>query len=212
MLIRETRDIENLAWEKMSGLLPAIVQDSFDGRVLMQGYMNRDALDRTLQSGEVTFFSRSRQTLWTKGETSGNTLRLVAAHADCDLDCLLILAVPNGPTCHRGTPTCFDEASETQPELAFLARLEALIARRDAERPEGSYTTRLFEEGIKRIAQKVGEEGVETALAATAGDREELRNESADLLYHLLVLLRASGVRLAEVNQVLQDRHFQPRD
>jgi phosphoribosyl-ATP pyrophosphohydrolase/phosphoribosyl-AMP cyclohydrolase len=211
MLIRETRDIEQLEWEKMSGLLPAIVQDSFDGRVLMQGYMNRDALAHSLRSGEVTFWSRSRQTLWTKGETSGHTLRLVEVHADCDLDCLLVMAVPQGPTCHRNTPTCFDGDGETQPDLAFLARLEALIARRDTERPEGSYTTRLFEAGIKRISQKVGEEGVETALAATSGDLEELRNESADLIYHLLVLLRASGVRLAEVNQVLQDRHFKPQ-
>lgn len=208
MLIHEPRDIDLLEWEKMDGLLPSIVQDSFDGRVLMQAFMNREALVSTLQTGNVTFWSRSREALWTKGETSGNTLKLVGVYSDCDNDCLLVLAVPNGPTCHRNTETCFDGEDPVVPDLAFLARLEGLIARRDADRPEGSYTTRLFEDGIKRISQKVGEEGVETALAAVSGDSEELRNESADLIYHLLVLLRASGVQLAEVNQVLRDRHF----
>lgn len=207
MLIRSGADIERLAWDKMEGLLPAVVQDPFDGRVLMQGYMNREALGRSLESGKVTFWSRSRQELWTKGETSGNTLVLTAIHADCDSDCLLVLATPAGPTCHRGTDSCFDEEAAVRPELAFLAALERLVAEREQQRPEGSYTTRLFEEGVKRIAQKVGEEGVETALAAAAGDSDELVEESADLLYHLLVLLRASGSSLEEVIDVLKKRH-----
>jgi len=207
MLIQDSRDIETLEWQKMDSLLPVIVQDAFDGRVLMQAYMNREALENTLENGRVTFWSRSRQQLWTKGETSGNTLKLVEAHADCDNDCLLIMAVPAGPTCHRNTDTCFDGDTNTLPQLAFLAGLERLIARRDIDRPEGSYTTRLFEAGIKRMSQKVGEEGVETALAATSGDIEELVNESADLLYHLLVLLRASGLTLSDVTAVLQARH-----
>lgn len=207
MLIRETREIDTLEWEKMGNLLPAIVQDAFDGRVLMQAYMSHDALAQSLDSGKVTFWSRSREELWTKGETSGNTLKLVAVHADCDRDCLLVRAIPAGPACHRNTDTCFDGEQEILPDLAFLVSLERLIAVRDTERPEGSYTKKLFEAGVKRIAQKVGEEGVETALAATAGDREELANESADLLYHLLVLLRASGLSLADIVKTLQSRH-----
>ena len=207
MLIQDSRDIETLEWQKMDSLLPVIVQDAFDGRVLMQAYMNRAALEHTLENGCVTFWSRSRQQLWTKGETSGNTLKLVEAHSDCDNDCLLIMAVPAGPTCHRNTDTCFDGDTTILPQLAFLAGLERLIAQRDMDRPEDSYTTRLFEAGIKRISQKVGEEGVETALAATSGDIEELVNESADLLYHLLVLLRASNLTLSDVTAVLQARH-----
>jgi phosphoribosyl-ATP pyrophosphohydrolase/phosphoribosyl-AMP cyclohydrolase len=207
MLIQNTQDIDRLEWQKMDGLLPAIVQDAFDGRVLMQAFMNPDALARSLDSGSVTFWSRTRQQLWTKGETSGNTLKLVQVHADCDGDCLLVMAIPAGPTCHRNTDTCFDNDLAVTPGLSFLAGLERLIAEREKERPEGSYTTRLFEAGVKRIAQKVGEEGVETALAAVAGDREELVNESADLLYHLLVLLRASGTDLSEITAVLRARH-----
>lgn len=208
MLIQKATDIDGLDWQKMDGMLPAIVQDAFDGRVLMMAYMNRKALAHTLRTGRVTFWSRSRKALWTKGETSGNTLKLVRIHADCDNDCLLVMAVPSGPACHRNTATCFDGKRDVLPELAFLARLEDLIAQRDKERPQGSYTTHLFDAGIKRISQKVGEEGVETALAATAGDLEELRNESADLIYHLLVLLRASGLSLADVNVVLRNRHL----
>jgi phosphoribosyl-ATP pyrophosphohydrolase/phosphoribosyl-AMP cyclohydrolase len=196
MLIQKRKDIDELAWQKMDGLLPAIVQDAFDGRVLMQAYMNREALQTSLESGRVTFWSRSREALWTKGETSGNTLELIAVHADCDSDCILVLAKPHGPSCHRGTDTCFD-----------LAGLERLIHEREVQRPEGSYTTQLFEAGVKRIAQKVGEEGVETALAATAGDTEELANEAADLLYHLLVLLRARDLSLADVVETLKSRH-----
>jgi len=201
-------NLDTLAWKKMDGLLPAIVQDAVDGRVLMQGYMNETALAHSLDSGVVTFWSRSKERLWTKGETSGNTLELRAVHADCDGDCLLILATPAGPACHRNTDTCFDgNTSKVMPEFAFLGGLEKLIAQRDRDRPENSYTTSLFEAGIRRIAQKVGEEGVETALAAAAGDREELVNESADLLYHLLVLLRANGLQFADVIQVLKSRH-----
>jgi phosphoribosyl-ATP pyrophosphohydrolase/phosphoribosyl-AMP cyclohydrolase len=205
--IRNVEDVETLEWQKMDGLIPAIVQDVFDGRVLMQAFMNREALTHSLQSGSVTFWSRSRQQLWTKGETSGNTLKLVTVHADCDNDCLLVMAVPAGPICHRNTDTCFDDDQNTLPQLAFLASLERLVAQREIERPEGSYTTRLFEAGVKRISQKVGEEGVETALAATSGDMEELVNESADLLYHLLVLLRSCDLTLADVTAVLQSRH-----
>jgi len=208
MLIRDSRDINALQWQKMDGLIPAIVQDAFDGRVLMQAYMNREALACSLNSGKVTFWSRSREKLWTKGETSGNTLQLTAIHSDCDNDCLLVLAIPSGPACHRNTDTCFDsDTNKVMPELAFLASLERLVTGREEERPEGSYTTKLFEAGVKRIAQKVGEEGVETALAAVAGDHEELVNESADLLYHLIVLLRASDLDLSDVITVLGSRH-----
>jgi phosphoribosyl-ATP pyrophosphohydrolase/phosphoribosyl-AMP cyclohydrolase len=212
MLIHKRKDIDELAWQKMDGLLPAIVQDAFDGRVLMQAYMNRKALQSSLESGRVTFWSRSRQALWTKGETSGNTLDLIAVHADCDADCILVLANPHGPSCHRGTDTCFDNTladggQRVAPELSFLASLESLIHERDVQRPGDSYTTKLFNAGVKRIAQKVGEEGVETALAATAGTKEELANESADLLYHLLVLLRARDLSLADVVETLKSRH-----
>lgn len=211
MLIRNPGDAEALDWSKMDGLLPAVVQDAADGRVLMVAYMNPEALAHSLESGYVTFWSRSRGELWTKGDTSGNRLELEALHADCDVDCLLVLARPQGPACHRGTDTCFDadapDGIPARPRLAFLATLERVIAQRDAERPEGSYTTRLFEAGVKRIAQKVGEEGVETALAATAGEPDEFANEAADLLYHLLVLLRARHLGLADVLAVLEARH-----
>ena len=200
-------NIDNLSWEKMNGLIPAIVQDAFDGRVLMQGYMNKDALTTTLESGQVTFWSRSRQQLWTKGETSRNYLDLVDIHPDCDSDSLLIRARQEGPTCHLGLDTCFDTEARVIPELAFLADLEQVIAKRDEDRPEGSYTTKLLEAGIKRIAQKVGEEGVETALAAAAGGDEEVLNESADLLYHLLVLLRSRKLELGSLVEVLKLRH-----
>jgi phosphoribosyl-ATP pyrophosphohydrolase/phosphoribosyl-AMP cyclohydrolase len=198
-------------WDKMGGLLPAIVQDAFDGRVLMLGYMNAEALQVTAETGKVTFWSRSRKALWTKGETSGNTLNFVEAALDCDRDCLLVQAHPAGPTCHTGAPTCFDtpgdEGPGPRPDLAFLAELERVIRERDRLRPEGSYTTRLLEDGVKRIAQKVGEEGVETALAAAAGDTEELLEESSDLLYHLLVLLRSRQLDLADLLATLEARH-----
>jgi phosphoribosyl-ATP pyrophosphohydrolase/phosphoribosyl-AMP cyclohydrolase len=200
-------NIDSLEWEKMGSLIPAIVQDAFDGRVLMQGFMNKEALASTLESGKVTFWSRSREQIWTKGDTSGNTLDLVDINADCDQDCLLVRARPEGPTCHLGTDTCFDGEGKVIPELAFLAELERVIAKRDDDRPAGSYTTRLLESGVKRIAQKVGEEGVETALAAAAGEDEELLNESADLIYHLLVLLRSRKLELGSLVEVLQNRH-----
>jgi len=208
MLISNSSGIDALDWRKMDGMLPAVVQDAFDGRVLMLAYMNREALAHTLETGKVTFWSRSRGVLWTKGETSGNSLKLVDVHADCDNDCLLVMAVPDGAVCHRNTATCYDDSEkEVMPRIAFLSRLEKLITQRDKERPEDSYTTQLLSAGVKRVAQKVGEEGVETALAAAAGTREELTNESADLLYHLLVLLRASDLSLADVLRVLESRH-----
>ncbi|MCF6226142.1 MAG: bifunctional phosphoribosyl-AMP cyclohydrolase/phosphoribosyl-ATP diphosphatase HisIE [Xanthomonadales bacterium] len=207
MLIAKPEDIDSLDWEKMQQLIPAIVQDSFDGRVLMQGYMNPAALKHSLDSKEVTFWSRSQQALWTKGETSGNYLNLKSIHSDCDNDCLLILAEPAGPTCHTGAETCFDSSANNTADIAFIATLENLIATRKKEMPAGSYTTELFNSGIKRIAQKVGEEGVETSLAAVAGDDEELLNESADLVFHLLVLLQARGLTLKKTIAVLKSRH-----
>ena len=203
--MNSTFDPGQLDWSKGGGLLPAIVQHARDGRVLMLGYMNREALDATLAGGRVTFYSRSRQCLWTKGETSGHVLNLVSMHADCDADSLLLLADPVGPTCHRGTDSCFGDAAV--PAQAFIGQLDALIARRERERPDGSYTTRLFEGGVRRIAQKVGEEGVETALAAVAQDDDALRGEAADLVYHLLVLLRARGLGLDDVAATLALRH-----
>jgi len=194
-------DPETLAWDKQGGLLPAIVQDADTQRVLMLGYMDRDALDATLASGRVTFFSRSRQRQWTKGETSGHVLELVQLEADCDGDTLLAQARPRGPTSHLGTSSCFPQAP-----AAALAELENLIRTRERERPPGSYTTTLFEAGIARIAQKVGEEGVETALAAVTTDDAALAGEAADLVYHLLVLLRARGLGLADVAAVLASR------
>jgi phosphoribosyl-ATP pyrophosphohydrolase/phosphoribosyl-AMP cyclohydrolase len=198
---------ETLDWAKGDGLLPAIVQHAFDGRVLMLAYMNRESLQHTLDCGLVTFYSRSRQALWTKGETSGNTLELVSLDSDCDRDCLLVRARPRGPTCHLGTDSCFDTQDRPAPELAFLARLQATIEQRDRERPAGSYTTELLESGTRRIAQKVGEEGVETALAAVAQDREALLNEAADLVYHLMVLLQDRELGLDDLVESLRKRH-----
>ena len=197
--------LDDLDFDKVDGLMPAIVQDADTGRVLMLGYMNRDALEKTHATGHVTFFSRSRQRLWTKGETSGNTLELVSLNADCDRDTLLVQAIPHGPTCHLGTDTCWGD--EVKPAVGFLGELERVIESRADADPESSYTARLLNKGVKRCAQKVGEEGVEVALAATAGDREELINESADLLYHLLVTLGARDVSLEEVCQQLESRH-----
>lgn len=195
---------DRLDWEKCDGLLPAVVQHWRDGRVLMLGYMNRAALDKTIENGMVTFFSRNRKCLWTKGETSGHMLVLRGLRADCDGDALLVLAEPRGPTCHLGCESCFGE--QGTPVLAFLEQLNALVARRAAERPAGCYTTRLLESGVRRIAQKLGEEAVETALAATAQDDEAMLGESADLIYHLVVLLRSRGLDLADVVAVLRAR------
>ncbi len=189
-----TIDAETLDWGKGDGLLPAIVQDARTLRVLMLGYMDRTALEATLSSRRVTFFSRSKGRLWTKGESSGHFLELVSIEVDCDSDTLLVQAHPQGPTCHLQRESCFPSAPGST-----LADLSALVERRAAERPEGSYTTKLFDGGIRRIAQKVGEEGVETALAAVAEDDDALLGEGADLLFHLLVLLRARGLGLADV-------------
>ena len=194
-------EIETLAWDKQGGLLPAVVQDADTLRVLMLGYMDRAALQGTLGSGQVTFFSRSRQRLWIKGETSGHQLALVALTADCDNDTLLVQARPAGPTCHLGTPSCFAAAPGD-----VLAELDRFVALRQRERPAGSYSTRLFDAGVRAIAQKVGEEGVETALAAVVQDDAALLGEAADLLYHLLVLLRARGLSLQQANAVLEAR------
>ena len=200
-----TTDFSRLDWAKADGLLPAIVQHWLSGEVLMLGYMNAEALAQTQASGKVTFYSRSKQRLWTKGESSGHVLVLKGVRIDCDADTLLVQAEPHGPTCHLGTSSCFGEA--VQPPLGFLAELDALIAQRHAERPEGSYTTSLFEGGIRRMAQKVGEEGVETALAAVAQDDAELLDESADLIFHLTVVLRARGLSLTDVVALLATRH-----
>lgn len=196
---------ENLDWKKGDGLLPVIVQDADDGRVLMLGYMNVEALEKTRSSGHVTFYSRSKQRLWTKGETSGNHLALVDVIADCDRDTLLVLARPHGPTCHTGTDTCFGD--NRRPRVGFLASLEQTVRSRADSDPEQSYTAKLLSEGRKRCAQKVGEEGVEVALAAVAGEREELESEAADLLYHLLVCLHSAGSDLDSVVEVLLRRH-----
>jgi phosphoribosyl-ATP pyrophosphohydrolase/phosphoribosyl-AMP cyclohydrolase len=194
--------IQALAWDKQGGLLPAIVQDAGTGRVLMLGYMDRAALEATLATGCVTFFSRSKQRLWMKGEASGDVLDLVRLETDCDADTLLVQAVPRGPTCHLGRTSCFPGAPGS-----FLAELDALVQARERERPAGSYTTSLFEGGLRRAAQKVGEEGVETALAAVAQDDEALLGESADLVFHLIVLLRSRGLGLDAVEAVLRQRH-----
>lgn len=193
--------IDTLDWDKQDSLLPAIVQDATTLRVLMLGYMSREALQATFEKQQVTFFSRSKGRLWTKGESSGHVLRLVSVRTDCDSDALLVLAHPQGPTCHLQRTSCFPDAPGDG-----LAELEAVIAQRERERPEGSYTTRLFERGIKRIAQKVGEEGLETALAAVIEDDAALLGESADLLFHLLVLLRQRGLGLDDVRRMLESR------
>ena len=194
-------------WAKGNGLLPAIVQHWLSGEVLMLGYMNADALVQTQADGRVTFYSRSKQRLWMKGESSGNVLALKSIRLDCDADTLLIQAEPHGPTCHTGTSSCFADSADVRPPLGFLAELDALVAQRHVERPTGSYTTKLFDDGIRRIAQKVGEEGVETALAAVVQDDEALLGEAADLLFHLVVVLRARGLSLADAIAVLADRH-----
>jgi phosphoribosyl-ATP pyrophosphohydrolase/phosphoribosyl-AMP cyclohydrolase len=200
--------LQGLDWDKGGGLLPAIVQHARSGRVLMLGYMNEAALVETLRRGRVVFFSRSRGQLWLKGETSGNYLDLVQVSTDCDGDSLLVLAQPTGPTCHKGTESCFAEARRTDAErFAFLGLLEATIEARIADQPEGSYTARLFAQGPSRLAQKVGEEGLETALAAVTRDDDGVRSEAADLLFHLLVLLKARGLSLADVIAELRSRH-----
>ncbi|MEO8855607.1 MAG: bifunctional phosphoribosyl-AMP cyclohydrolase/phosphoribosyl-ATP diphosphatase HisIE [Burkholderiaceae bacterium] len=200
-------DTARLDWAKGDGLLPAIVQHHRTGEVLMLGYMNAEALAQTEASGHVTFYSRSKQRLWTKGESSGHLLALKSIRVDCDADTLLIQADPHGPTCHHGTSSCFGDSADVRPPLGFLAELDALVEQRHAERPDGSYTTKLFDDGIRRIAQKVGEEGVETALAAVVQGDDELLGEAADLVFHLTVALRARGLSLGDVAAVLAKRH-----
>ena len=192
-------------FEKAGGTVPAIVQDDITQKVLMLGYMNREAYDKTLSSGLVTFWSRSRNCLWTKGETSGNFLRLKEILVDCDNDTLLIKARPDGPVCHTGSDTCCDEQNSIG--LNFLSYLQDFIERRHDEMPEGSYTTSLFKSGINRMAQKVGEEALETVIEATNGTDERLVYEASDLIYHLIVLLTSKGLRIEDLAAELQKRH-----
>jgi phosphoribosyl-ATP pyrophosphohydrolase/phosphoribosyl-AMP cyclohydrolase len=201
-------DIDTLDFAKADGLLPAVVQHADTGAVLMVGYMNREALRETLSRGHVVFFSRSKQRLWEKGETSGHFLELEQIRTDCDRDALLVTARPLGPVCHEGTATCFGDEPITKGEcLAFISTLEAVIEQRIAESPQGSYTARLFADGPKRIAQKVGEEGIEVALAAVVESDDKVVSESADLVFHLLVLLRSRGLSFQRVVAELQSRH-----
>lgn len=201
-ITQETLDL--IDWKKIDDLVPAIVQHSVSGQVLMLGYMNQEALLKTLNTKQVTFYSRTKQRLWTKGESSGHFLNLKSIHIDCDNDTLLLLVDPIGPTCHTGTTSCFADA---QTEFNFLHELEMIIASRKSADPSSSYTASLYASGTKRIAQKVGEEGVETALAATVGDREELKNEASDLLYHLIVLLQDQNLDLSTIINQLKNRH-----
>lgn len=193
-------------FEKCGGLVPAIVQDAETKNVLMLGYMNQEAFDKTMVTRKVTFWSRSRNCLWTKGETSGNFLNLVSVDIDCDNDTLLVKAIPDGPTCHTGTDTCWGESNDRNP-LLFLTELQDFIDKRKVEMPEGSYTTSLFKDGINRIAQKVGEEALEAVIEATNGSNEKLVYEVSDLLYHLTVLLTSKGLRIEDIAEELQKRH-----
>lgn len=197
-------DTKQLDWQKVDNLMPVIIQHYVSGEVLMLGYMNQEALAQTQSSGKVTFYSRTKQRLWTKGETSGNFLNVVSISSDCDNDTLLILVNPIGPTCHTGANSCF---TNSKTEWSFLYDLEQLLASRKQADPQSSYTAKLYHDGTKRIAQKVGEEGVETALAATVHDKEELKNESADLIYHLFVLLQDQNLALQDVIGILKARH-----
>ncbi|MCI1187534.1 bifunctional phosphoribosyl-AMP cyclohydrolase/phosphoribosyl-ATP diphosphatase HisIE [Hymenobacter sp. DH14] len=214
-MIPQPASLDTLCFDPTTGLAPAIVQDAATGQVLMLGYLNAESWAKTRQEGRVTFYSRSRQRLWTKGEESGNFLQVDSLHVDCDADTVLIRATPVGPTCHRGTVSCFEQADQSAipaAAIGFIAQLERLIIERQQfpERAPTSYTVSLFKKGIPKIAQKVGEEAVETVIDAVAGHRETLPGEVADLLYHLVVLLVGSGVSLAEVIEVLQERHRMP--
>lgn len=193
-------------FKKQGGLVPAIIQDNITNKVLMLGYMNEDAYEQTLKTGKVTFWSRSRQCLWTKGETSGNFLNLVSIKSDCDNDTLLVRVNPVGPACHLGTDTCWGEKNETNP-LLFLIELQDFINKRHEEMPEGSYTTSLFKDGLNRMAQKVGEEALETVIEATNGTNERLIYEASDMFYHLIVLLTSKGLRIEDIAKELQVRH-----
>jgi len=201
-----TKDnFESLAWDKMDNLIPAIIQHHVTGAVLMQGYMNKSSLEATLSTNKATFYSRSKQGLWVKGETSNNYLNVKQVVADCDKDSLLIACEPQGPTCHLGTESCFPEQKLSTQN--FLSQLEQVIASRKGDDPEESYTAHLFSKGTTKMAQKVGEEGVEVALAAVAETKPELLGECADLFYHTIVLLQDKGIELSEVMEVLIERH-----
>ena len=202
MLTEQQR--RELDWEKTDGLMPVIVQHAVSGEVLMLGYMNPEALDKTIESGKVTFFSRTKQRLWTKGETSGNFLNVVNIAPDCDNDTLLVLANPIGPTCHKGTSSCF---GDTAHQWLFLYQLEQLLAERKSADPKTSYTAKLYASGTKRIAQKVGEEAVETVIEATNGTDDRLVYEAADMIYHLIVLLTSKGLRIEDLARELKSRH-----
>jgi phosphoribosyl-ATP pyrophosphohydrolase/phosphoribosyl-AMP cyclohydrolase len=205
--------LSSVAWDA-NGLVPAIVQDARSGEVRMLGFVNRESLELTIQTGFMHFFSRSRQRIWKKGETSGNVLEVVEARVDCDNDTLLIRAIPHGPTCHTGAESCFYQepifsTGGLVPGAAILEQIAAIVADRKRQMPEGSYTTYLFEQGIDKIGKKIGEESAEVIIAAKNGDSEPLAGEAADLLYHLLVMLEASDVPLGDVWRVLEDRHIQ---
>lgn len=196
----------DINFEKQNGLVPAIIQDNVTRNVLMLGFMNEEAYKKTLMTKRVTFYSRSRKCLWTKGETSGNYLELVSMKADCDNDTLLIRAIPHGPTCHTGNDTCWGEKNDKNPVM-FLTELQDFINKRHEEMPEGSYTTSLFKDGIERIAQKVGEEALETVIEAVKGNNDRIIYESSDMLYHLIVLLTQRGIRIEQVISELAERH-----
>ncbi|MBR0183253.1 MAG: bifunctional phosphoribosyl-AMP cyclohydrolase/phosphoribosyl-ATP diphosphatase HisIE [Bacteroidaceae bacterium] len=193
-------------FEKGQGLVPAIIQDAETKNVLMLGYMNKDAYQKTVETGRVTFWSRTRNTLWTKGETSGNFLNVVEIKNDCDQDTLLIKVHPDGPTCHKGTDTCWGEKNESNP-LLFLTELQNFIEKRHEEMPEGSYTTSLFRDGLNRMAQKVGEEALELVIEACNGTDERMIYEGSDMLYHLIVLLTSKGMRIEDMAAELRERH-----
>ena len=194
-----------LDFNKMNGLIPAIIQDNKTQKVLMLGFMNEEAYDKTMKTGKVTFWSRTKNALWTKGETSGNYLNVVSIKADCDNDTLLIKVNPDGPVCHTGTDTCWGE--ENDNPMAFLSELQRFIEKRHEEMPEGSYTTSLFQSGVGRMAQKVGEEAVESVIEAMAGNDERLIYEASDMIYHLMVLLTSKGLKIEDLAVELQKRH-----
>lgn len=196
----------NIDFEKMNGLVPAIIQDYRTKNVLMLGFMNKEAYDKTIATNKVTFYSRSRDCLWTKGETSGIFLKVVSIHNDCDNDTLLIKVLPEGPVCHTGTDTCWGEKNKVNP-LSFLTELQDFIEKRHEEMPEGSYTTSLFKDGINRMAQKVGEEALEAVIEAVNGTDDRLVYEISDMFYHLIVLLTSKGLRIEDISEELQKRH-----
>lgn len=200
----------NLDFDKMGGLIPAIIQDAVTRNVLMLGFMNKEAYEKTLEIGKVTFWSRTRNKLWTKGEESGNFLNVVSIQEDCDHDTLLIKVNPVGPVCHTGAKTCFEDSNETG--VLFLSMLQDFIDKRYKEMPEGSYTTSLFQSGVNRMAQKVGEEAVETVIEATNGTDGRMIYEASDLLYHLIVLLTSKGYRIEDIAAALEQRHLKPKE